>query len=286
MDIGKSRRLNRILCPSNKRTVIVPLDDIPMSGPEGELRDPSLKLKQVLKGKPNAIIGFKGLFVNNSKEIIDVGCIMNLTMSTTRSTHTRKVLISSVEEALKLDMNAVAVHINISSIYETEMLKILGEISKECSCNGMPLVAFMYPRTENKGIDENYYDLRESDQQSYATIVRHAARVGVDLGADMIKTQYTGSQETFHTVVECCGDIPIVIAGGPVVDLSQLMTNAFNAIQAGAAGVSIGRNVFLRNNSHQYVTALNGIVHDNWSIHQAICHVNSNHNNSIAINNI
>ncbi len=268
--LGKKRRLSRIFNLVNKRTVIIPLDDVLLSGPEGGLKDVSKKIKQIIHGRPNAIVGFKGLFLHNLNEILNSGCIMNLTASTIRRTHTRKTLVSSVEEALMLDMDAVAVHVNLSSQYETEMLKILGEVSKECSKYGMPLMAMMYPRSEINGKDNNYYDLFDSDPKAYSEIVRHAARVGVDLGADIIKTQYTGSAESFSTVVESCGDVPIVIAGGPLKDVNQLMDNVFNVMRSGAAGVCFGRNVFNRTNSDRYVEALVGIVHNNWTSDQAV----------------
>ncbi len=273
--IGKARRLNRILRASDHHSVIVPLDDTLLSGPENGLTNPTQKLNQAIQGRPDAIIGFKGLFVRNYESMLDVGCIMNLTASTTRKSYTRKIIVTSVEEALKLDMDAVAVHVNISSRYESEMLKTLGHISRECDNNGMPLIAFMYPRTEKKSGTHDYYDLLESDPDAYTAMVKHAARVGVDLGADMIKTQFTGSEDTFHSVVQSCGEVPIVIAGGPLKNANQIFSNAFYAIQAGAAGVSYGRNIFNRANSHQFIEALIGIVHNQWSIDEAIQHVDT-----------
>jgi DhnA family fructose-bisphosphate aldolase class Ia len=214
-------------------------------------------------------MGFKGLFQKNDHEILHTSGILNLTASTTKSKHTRKVLISHVEDAVRLGMDAVAVHVNIGSEYETEMLKILGDISNECDLLAMPLMALMYPRTEHNGVDYNYEDLKKDQPEKYAEIVRHTARVGVELGADIIKTQFTGDPETFHTVIESCYDVPIVTAGGPLVLADKMLENACYAIQAGASGVCFGRNVFNRRNSTPYVRALRKIVHDGCTLDDA-----------------
>ena len=70
------------------------------------------------------------------------------------------------------------------------MLSTLGAISKECESAGMPLLGIMYPRTEGENSDNNYLNLKQSQPLKYAELVAHAARVGVDLGVDFIKTQY------------------------------------------------------------------------------------------------
>lgn len=267
---GKARRLSRILDARTKRAVIVPLDDALLAGPEEGLRKEREKVLDMVRGGVNAILAFKGLFLSSMQDIHEIGGIINLTASTTMGVHTRKTLVGSVEEAVTLGLDAVAVHVNIGSKYETEMLKILGEISTKCDSWGMPLMALMYVRSERKGRDYNFDDVRRDDPNDYARMVRHAARVGVELGADIIKTQFTGSVETFHSVIESCGDVPVVIAGGPKVETRRMLRNAHDAVQAGAAGVCFGRNVFNRDKSSQYVKALRKIIHENSSVDEAI----------------
>jgi len=269
-DLGKARRLSRVFDHRTKRTVIVPLDDVLLSGPEGGLRDTTKKVREVVAGGANAIIGFQGLFERNAEELLGIGGILNLTASTIRSRHTRKVLVSSVEEAVKLGMDCAAVHVNISSEYESEMLKNLGEVSRECERMGMPLMGIMYPRTERDGVDYNYWDLLESDPEKYTELVRHAARVGVDLGADMIKTHFTGRADLFHTVIESCSGVPIVVSGGPKVPLYEMLNKAYQAIKAGASGISFGRNIFHRDDSSKYIKLLDKIVHDGYDVEEAL----------------
>src|SRR5689334_7212594 len=118
---GKTRRLAHIFGRRTNRTVRVPLDDSLLWGPEGGLRNSQQKVAQIIAGGANATMGFRGLFELCNQQLLDLGCILNLTASTTRGAHTRKVLVSKVDEALRLGLDAVGVHVNITSQYETEM---------------------------------------------------------------------------------------------------------------------------------------------------------------------
>jgi fructose-bisphosphate aldolase/2-amino-3,7-dideoxy-D-threo-hept-6-ulosonate synthase len=99
--------------------------------------------------------------------------------------------------------------------------------------------------------------------------VAHAARIGAELGADIIKTNYTGSIESFKQVTESC-PAPVVIAGGPKCKSSQeVLQTTFDALKAGAAGLSIGRNVFQCDSPTAIAKALAAIVHENATVEQA-----------------
>lgn len=269
-NIGKFIRLSKMFNSDSKKIVIVPLDDSLLAGPEDGLYDLKKIFKQVIAGEADAVMGFHGLFKLVYKDLDKISGILNLTASTTRGMHTRKVLVSNVEEAVKLGMDCVGVHVNISSSYETEMLKILGDISIECETLGIPLMGIMYPRGEKEGLDNNYEKIFEEEPDKYTELVRHCVRIGVELGADIIKTQYTGSVESFRTVIESSADVPVVIAGGTKINAQRMFNRAFEAMQAGAAGVSFGRNVFNRKNSSKFIGALRKIIHENASIEDAM----------------
>ena len=114
----------------------------------------------------------------------------------------------------------------------------------------MPLLAMMYPRGAKI---KNEYDV---------DVVKHAARIGAELGADIVKTNYTGSEETFREVVKGC-TVPVVMAGGPKTKTDEEFCNmVYGAIRAGAAGVAAGRNVFQHENPTRMVRVLCGIVHE------------------------
>jgi fructose-bisphosphate aldolase/2-amino-3,7-dideoxy-D-threo-hept-6-ulosonate synthase len=248
LDSGKKRRLKRIFS-DNGKTVIIPFDDGLIDGPFGGLKLIGKKIKQINQSDPNGVLGFKGLLGRFSEDIpTNVAMIVNLTASTTLGQHTNKQLVCTVEEAIALGAEAVAVHVNIGSVYESRMLKIIGEVSRECTKYGMPLMALMYPRGRNV------------TQDNLVRSIRHATRVGAELGADIVKTFFTGDTESFYEVVSGC-PVPVVMAGGAVTDLNEFLGTVEMAMEAGAAGVVCGRNVFNRENSDQVVKAITARVH-------------------------
>ena len=97
--------------------------------------------------------------------------IYNLTASTILNLHTKKIVISTVETALRVGVDCVAAHINFSSQYENEMIHTFSNISQECDRLGMPLLAIAYPRCEKDGKDYNYDDMKESDVEQYTELV-------------------------------------------------------------------------------------------------------------------
>ena len=100
----------------------------------------------------------------------------------------RKMPVCDVTEAIKLGADAISVHVNLGAETEPEMLAHLGQVSGECRDWGMPLLAMMYAR--GKKIT-NQYDVE---------FVKHAARVGAEMGADVVKVVYTGSRKSFEKV--------------------------------------------------------------------------------------
>lgn len=268
--IGKHIRLSRIFGTRNRRAVIIPMDDGLIDGAENGLRNPIKKVEEIVKGKPNALLGFKGLFKQVYTVIDNMPLIMNITASSNLCSHTKKNLVSSVEEGLIFGVSGIAAHINVSSRHEPEMLKMVGKISRQCDKLGMPLMILAYPRSEDEKGDNNYLELKQNDIDKYAQLVRHASRIGVELGADIIKTQYTGSIESFATVVEACGSVPVLIAGGPQIEVKQILKSAYESVAAGCAGVCYGRNAFNNSNTTQFIRMLNEIVHNGLTVEEVL----------------
>jgi fructose-bisphosphate aldolase / 2-amino-3,7-dideoxy-D-threo-hept-6-ulosonate synthase len=180
---------------------------------------------------------------------IDIGLIVHLSGSTSIGpAPNRKVLMGSVEEALRLGADAVSVHINIGAKEEPEMLYNLGMISDKCDEWNIPLIAMMYPRGETI---KNQYD---------PEILAHTARIGAEAGADIVKSVYTGEVNSFRKVVKSC-PVPIVIAGGPKAKTDKdIVEMCFGAMEAGAKGVTFGRNIFQHRNPPAIIHALSNII--------------------------
>ncbi len=256
MTQGKTRRLNRIFRADN-RTIVVPMDHGVSIGPVKGIENMQDTVNHLLKGGADAVVVHKGIAkhvnVNGAGLIVHLSAISNLTPNCQN-----KVQVCTVQEAIRLGADAVSVHVNIGAPDECAMLTTLGRVADECDQYGMPLLAMVYPRGPKI---PNEHD---------ATAVAHAARIGAELGADIIKTNYTGSTETFRHVVEAC-PVPVIIAGGPKAETTQqILQMVHDSIEAGGAGLSIGRNVFQHDNQTLMVKALVAIVHEGASVEQAL----------------
>jgi len=268
--VGKLRRLARIIRPETGRTLIVPVDDSLIFGPFGGLQNLETAIRSIADGRPDAILAFHGTLSRFSETLRKTALINNLTGSTIRSQHTRKVEVGSVKLALALGADAIAAHVNVTSRYEREMVRALAKFVREAEEYGMPVVGIMYPRREAKAVDNNYLELKQSNRAKYTDLVCHSVRIAVDLGVDLIKTQFTGDPDTFSRVVEAAHPVPVVIAGGPIVPWDQVLNTAFSAISAGSAGVSFGRNIFHRRDPAQCIHALRAVVQEGKTPHEAL----------------
>jgi class I fructose-bisphosphate aldolase len=230
------------------------------NGPIKGLLDLKKIIAEVAKGGANAIVIHKGLVGSGHRgRGKDVGLIIHMSASTSLSPDPNaKMLVCSVEEAIKLGADAVSIHVNIGAEEEKIMLQDFGEVSKTCMEWGMPLLAMVY--TRGPKIKDEY------DPQ----VVKHAARLGAELGADLVKVSYTGCPESFREVVEGCF-VPVVIAGGPKMETDRdILEMVKGSIEAGGAGVSIGRNAFQHENPSLIVKAISSIVHKNATVEDAL----------------
>jgi predicted phospho-2-dehydro-3-deoxyheptonate aldolase len=214
---------------------------------------------KVVAGGANAILVHKGIVCSGHRGTgKDIGLIVHLSGGTAMSPDPNaKELICTVEEAIKLGADAVSVHINLGAETDREMLRQLGYVSERCLEWQMPLIAMMYTRGPKI---KNEYDLNNT---------KHAARVGAELGADIVKCVYTGSPESFAEVVNGC-PVPVVIAGGEKMGSDEdIFKMVEGALQAGAAGLSIGRNAFQHKDPTRVIGALSKMVHEGCSVEQA-----------------
>lgn len=255
----KLLRWKRIFKGDPPRTVIVPMDHGVTSGPIEGLKDMGEALGAVQRGA-DAVVVHKGV-LKALERAFDPSCgvIVHLSASHSFSPYSNsKVLVGAVEEALRLGADGISVHINLGDDLDREMLRDLGMVAKEADRWGLPLLAMIYPR--GKGIKDSY----DPD------LVAHGARLGAELGADVVKVPYTGSPETFRKVVEGCF-VPVVIAGGPKVSSDEeLLEMVKGAMDAGASGLSIGRNVFQHHDPPKILRALRAIVHEGAGVQEAL----------------
>ena len=263
--IGKQIRMERIIDRNTSRTVIVPMDHGVSSGPIFGITDLRDAIEQVVRGGANAIVEHKGMVgAGHRRSGKDVGLIIHLSASTSLSPYPNtKTLVCTVEEALRLGADAVSIHVNIGDEMERQMLSDFGMVSSRAREWGIPLLAMIYPRGEKIA---NEYD---------PGVLKHAARLGAELGADIVKISYSGSVESFREVIAGCR-VPVVIAGGEKMESDkQILETVRGSIDAGGSGVSIGRNIFQHQDPTRMVGAISMIVHEEATVEQALAFLGS-----------
>ncbi|MDO9632836.1 MAG: 2-amino-3,7-dideoxy-D-threo-hept-6-ulosonate synthase, partial [Humidesulfovibrio sp.] len=253
-------RLERIFNRNTKRTIIVPMDHGTTVGPIAGIVDMREAVGAVVEGGANAVLMHKGLVrCGHRTQGKDIGLIVHLSASTTLSPFPNaKTLVGTVEDAIRLGADAVSVHINLGDESEAKMLTDFGQVTSTAQSWGIPVLAMVYARGPKVK--------SEFDPE----IVAHCARVGVELGADVVKVPYTGDVDTFgHVVDSCC--VPVVIAGGPKLDSTKaFLQMVHDSILAGGSGLSVGRNVFQHKNPALLTQALAKVVHDDMDVDEVL----------------
>ncbi len=243
---ANSVRLRRLM-NGNGSILMVPLDHGISMGPLAGIEKPASVLAAVAPGATCTTL-HKGLIPTASAHADQLGILMHLSASTDANPDPNdKRIVGSVEEAIRLGCDGVSIHINVGATTESRMIEDAGRIGTACAQWGMPLLAMVYPR--GPAIDDPFDPGR----------VAHAARLGAELGADIVKVPYTGDPDSFRPVVEGC-PVPVVVSGGPRrPDFDGFIDQIRGAAAAGARGVSIGRNVFQHPKPDEAMAAIAGL---------------------------
>ena len=255
MNTGTRARLERI--STDGRFVVVPMDHGITMGAVKGLRDIESTIDAVTRGGADAVLTQKGIAPRVHPNKNGKGYVVHLNGSTTVGPDENdKRRTGTVEEAVRAGADAVSFHINVASDYEREQIEGLATVTDEAEQLGMPVLAMAYVRG---------HDVDASDPE----VVAHAVRLAEELGADVVKTGYTGDPESFEPVVEATA-LPVVIAGGSRGTDRETVSMVRGAMDAGAAGVSMGRSIFQHDDPEAIAAAVAAIVHDDASPDEAI----------------
>ena len=247
MNPGKQIRLNRIFA-GDGRSVVVAMDHgLPGVTPLASLRQPGRLIEQVAMGGADAILTTSGIAEHFAPHIGLLGLILRLDGGVTMLGQGGEMrLIASVEDALKLGADAVAVMGYCGTDDEARSLETLGKVAVECRRLGIPLLAEMLPMG---------YGAKPT-----LTQLVQAARIGAEMGADIIKLPYVGPAEAFEEVIETCF-APVLVLGGSAKTADSVLTQVQDALSAGAAGVAIGRNVWTQEDASMMTSGIARAVH-------------------------
>lgn len=157
--------------------------------------------------------------------------------------------ICSVSEAIELGASAVGYTIYLGSKYENEMIREFSKIEEESHKSGLAVIGWMYPRGEAIK--------NENDPE----ITAYAARIGLELGADIVKIKYCGSENCFKKAIEAAGKTKVVLSGGTKTKTPEEFYEIVkNVISAGAIGIAVGRNVWQNENALEISKNLKKII--------------------------
>ncbi len=231
--LGKELRLRRIFPGGSRRLFSVPLDHSVSLGPIEGLEATAPVVEELQEAGADLFIVTKGA-VREVVPILRSPSLLGVHISASTSigpSADRKVLVGSAEEAVSLGADLLSVQVNFGIPEEGQMLADLGVAVDQARTLGLPLLCMAYVK---KPAPVSVDDLR------------HAARAAADLGADIVKTSYPGSEEGFRAIVRTT-PVPVLIGGGiRTDDEAAFLRTVEESIRAGGAGICIGRNLFQR----------------------------------------
>lgn len=253
--LGKRIRIERVIDRNTRKAVIVPLTHGVEMGPIEGIKDIRNSVDTMAIAGANSVILHKGIVpAAHRGSGKDIGLIIHLTGSVGDGTPT---LVSDVEEAVAIGADAVSVRIEIGGKDEMAMLRLLGQVGRDACRWGMPLFALMYP-VESKGKKPGINELMR------------AARIGAELGADVVRVPYSGSPDTFKEVVSACPVSLLALGGEKKAKEKDVLEMVRGVMDAGASGVSMGRNVFQYKKPGNMIKAVSQIVHKNYKVESAL----------------
>ncbi len=247
MDWGMKNRLSRIIKPESVRTVMLAVDHGYFLGPTTNLENARKTIEPLLP-YADALMLTRGILRTSVDPEADVPIVLRVSggSSTLSEDLANEAITTSIEEAVRLNVSAVALSIFVGSEYEHQTLTNLSKLVDSAQPYGIPVLAVTAVGKELEKRDARYLAL--------------SCRIAAELGATFVKTYYC---EDFETVVEGC-PIPVVIAGGPKLETElDALKLAADAVQKGAAGVDMGRNIWQSPHAVPMIQAVRAVVHEN-----------------------
>lgn len=233
---------NNLLQPflKNGKALLLAYDHGLELGPEaliGQSIDPKYILDLAVKGGYTGIILQKGIaekyyYGADYQKKIPLILKINGKINVSQSKDPYPSLNCSAEYAKKLGAKAIGYTIYLGSEQEAKMLKEFGRAQERARQLNMAVIAWVYLKGPFIKDEHN------------PELIAYASRVGLELGADMIKIKYPGSEESFRKAVQAAGKTKVVLAGGPKLDEDKFLEIIEGVMRAGAVGVAVGRNVF------------------------------------------
>ncbi len=249
---GKTIRMNRIFDSADGRALMVAINHGIALGPAKGIGDMPRLIRDLAAERPDAFTIHKGIAMRTLDSYAGRVALILKSTNATRFFGPEETPIASVDEAVRIGADAVAIAVSLADPLEKEAVTFAARMVEAAEAVGLPTVTHSYPCGKLLSDAERY----SVENVGYAT------RVSLELGIDIIKTFWTGSAESFARIVRYGAPARVVISGGPRCDtLLECMEMTRQGMDAGAAGITYGRNIW----QHEYPAAvlrgLRAIVH-------------------------
>ena len=248
---GMQNRFSRIFNPESGRTVMLAIDHGYFMGPTTGLERVDVKILPLLSSC-NALMLTRGMLRSTVPSSFGGGVVLRASggPSILKELSNEHIAVS-VEDALRLNVSAIAVQVFVGGEFETQSVHNMTTLVDLGNRHGLPVLAVTAVG---------------KDMNRDAKYLRLACRMCAELGAHFVKTYYV--PDGFETVTACC-PVPIVMAGGKKLGELEALTMAFNAVDQGAAGVDMGRNIFQSDAPVAMIQAVGAVVHKQMKPQQA-----------------
>lgn len=253
MDWGMENRLSRIMNSQKGRCVMLAVDHGYFQGPTTGLSNLGKTVDPLLP-YADALMITRGALRTWIPAEMDKPVVLRVSGGQSILKElSNEVITTSIRDAIRINASAITCSVYIGGEYEKQTIENLARIVNEGEDYGIPVLAVTAVGKEMVR-DARYLSL--------------ACRICVETGARMVKTYYC--EPGFEKIVEACGSVPVVIAGGKKIEERAALKMAKDAMDAGAAGVDMGRNVFQSDNPVGMIKAVRKIVHENASVDEAL----------------
>ena len=254
MDWGLENRIRRMFPVASGNSVMLAVDHGYFMGPTRRLENAKATIAPLLP-HADALALTRGILRSSVPPASTTPIVLRVSGGATilKEDLSHEDVTTSIRDAVRLNVSAVALSVFVGSPHEHESLVHLSKLIDDGEEYGMPVLAITAVGKELEKRDARYLAL--------------ACRVSAELGAHLVKTYYC---EGFDKVVEGC-PVPIVVAGGPKLDSEKAALElAHDAIAAGARGIDMGRNIWQSEHPVAMLLALRAIVHERASVKEAL----------------
>ncbi|MGB3186973.1 MAG: 2-amino-3,7-dideoxy-D-threo-hept-6-ulosonate synthase [Ornithinimicrobium sp.] len=245
-------RLRRLYHHGPHGLLVTPLDHTLACGPVTRLGWTLDDLVAALAaGGSDAIVLHKGAVRQVAPEhLADVSLIVHLNGSTASAPDPdAKVMLTSVEEAIRVGADAVSLHVNLGAASETQQIQGLATVAEACDRWNLPLLAMVYPR--GPAVE----DPLDPD------LLLRAVTIAADLGADLVKTAAPRQVETVRDLAQRC-PVPLLLAGGaPRTEERELVADVRRALAGGVGGLAMGRTLFHADDPRHTTATVADLIH-------------------------